>query len=341
MVISESELVEQTLSYLKIRDIRSQRKAILRLSDWLGRDRRNRPLGYMNQPSAMHAYLCYYFPRQAALFRHISITLQKEHIFETSGKLDILDLGCGPLSATAGIMQTAEVGSVTAVDISRSMAQHGKNILSGLQSDLKDQIHIVKHHIQRFRPRRHFDLILVGHVMNEVNVRHFSVEQRAKWLTMLTSFLKPGGVLILTEPALKSAARLNQHVRDKLVSQRRTQVCWPCPDGRTCPLLIEAQDWCFQQYEWAAREPISTLKSALPFKDNILKASIFVLGEKPSQNRPRVVSDVMKTPSGRAWYICTEDGLEELTVLGAKQKNSLLSKRRGEALSWKEYLRFE
>ncbi|MGF1469977.1 MAG: small ribosomal subunit Rsm22 family protein [Sandaracinaceae bacterium] len=109
------------------------------------------------------------------------------------------------------------------------------------------------------------DLVLVGFVLNELH-RELDAEARhaarAHWLTGLARRLRPGGSLIVLEPAHRAATRDLMAVRDRLVEAGEVTVFAPCLRTGSCPLLGRDRDWCHDQLDLALPPPLADLARA-------------------------------------------------------------------------------
>jgi SAM-dependent methyltransferase len=99
----------------------------------------------------------------------------------------------------------------------------------------------------RTLPDGQFDLVLFGQVLVEMGAGEAedrSVERHASMLEEVVRHrLRPGGRVVVLEPALRSCARRLQATRDRLV-ERGIAVVAPCTHERACPLLSSPRDWC-------------------------------------------------------------------------------------------------
>src|SRR5262249_58540554 len=83
-------------------------------------------------------------------------------------------------------------------------------------------------------PEGQFDAITLGHVLNELGRGAAAIPERAALLERAAAQVRPGGSLVVLEPALRDTSRELLQTRDLLV-QRGFAVRAPCLWRGACP----------------------------------------------------------------------------------------------------------
>jgi SAM-dependent methyltransferase len=176
--------------------------------------------------------------------------------------------------------------------------------------------------------RAPFDVVLVGHVLSELDVgvaADARVDRHAALVgTLLDRFTRPHGTLVVVEPALRDRTRHLHRVRDALLSLGAT-VFAPCLHGGACPALARESDWCHEDLPvdlpgWLV--PVARAaglrREGLSFsylvvrKDGVRLAD--AVAAPPGAARLRVVSELIRSKGKRDAFVCGEiggDGGEE------------------------------
>ncbi|MBI5544655.1 MAG: methyltransferase type 12, partial [Deltaproteobacteria bacterium] len=126
--------------------------------------------------------------------------------------------------------------------------------------------------------------------------------------------LKPGGSLLIIEPALRETSRALLELRDLLVD-RGFAVRSPCLFRGHCPALIKQSDWCHAERAWEPPRLIQDLAKGAGLHKESLKMSYLLLaapGEAWPMPPPgrlfRIVSEPL-AGKGRQRYIgCGPEG---------------------------------
>ncbi len=169
-----------------------------------------------------------------------------------------------------------------------------------------------------------FDVVLVGHVLSELDVaapEETRVERHAGLLAgLLERSTRANGSLVVIEPALRDRTRHLHRVRDALAARGAT-VFAPCLHGGPCPALARESDWCHEDLPvdlpgWLV--PIARAaglrREGLTFsylvirKDGVRLST--ALAAPPGAARLRVVSELIRTKGKREAFLCGEIATE-------------------------------
>ena len=314
-------------------EIKEVGAGVKQLSLGLTRDRKLAGARYMDDPKLLGAYLLFYWP--------VSYAQAREALGELPQRpRAVLDLGSGPgplafAALDAGAAEvTAADRSKPALALARALATEAGEALATREWDpLK----------KTAPPEGKYDLVTMGHVLNELyGVGDEAVKPRAALLEQVLAQVKPGGSLLVLEPALRETSRLLLKVRDVMVEQGYA-VRAPCLYRGACPALVKESDWCHAERDWPMPTVVEDIARAAGLHKESLKMSYLALapkGEPWAEPRPerlfRIVSESLEG-KGRQRYIgCGPEGrmglaMQEKHRTEANQRFFKL--KRGEVIS--------
>ncbi len=250
------------------------------LSRGLTRERELAGARYFEDPRLLGAYLLLYWPVSYAQASSVLRELGGAH-----GR--VLDVGSGP--GPAGGRGARRRGDGGAGDRPQRRGARGRA-----------RARAAPGRTARWEPARPlpdgpFDLVLAGHVLNELYGDDLAA--RAKLVESMMARLSPGGLVVLIEPALRETSRALLSLRDRLVASGAT-VRAPCLYRGDCPALARAGDWCHAERSWEAPSLVEELAQAAKLHRETLKMSYLVL-QAPGSAWPTL-------PDGRLFRIVSE-----------------------------------
>jgi SAM-dependent methyltransferase len=253
-----------------------------RLSQGLTRERELAGARYFEDPQLLGAYLLLYWP--------VSYAQASSVLGEVGAPLgDVLDVGSGPGPLALAALD-AGARSVRAVDRSDAALAVARQLAGAngraIATDVWEP--------GRALPRGPFDTILLGHVLNEL---HPSLERRATLIEELLARLRPGGCVVVIEPAMHETSRALLGVRDLLVA-RGASVRAPCLFRGPCPALAREDDWCHAERPFAPPPLVAQLADEAKLHRDTLKMSYLIV-QPPGATWPSL-------PSGRLFRIVSE-----------------------------------
>jgi SAM-dependent methyltransferase len=278
---------------------------VKQLSLGLTRERKLAGARYMDDPKLLGAYLLFYWPVSYAQAR------------EAFGELpqrprSVLDLGSGPgpvgfaaLDAGGRELTLAD-RSKPALALARALAAEAGEALATREWDPTRKTPL---------PEGKYELVTMGHVLNELyGSGEEAVKPRAALLEQVLAQVKPGGSLVVLEPALRETSRLLLRVRDVMV-EKGYALRAPCLYRGACPALVKESDWCHAERAWPMPRVVEEIARAAGLHKESLKMSYLVLaprGEGWPEPRPerlfRIVSEPLEG-KGRQRYIgCGPEG---------------------------------
>ena len=288
---------EERLAPRELKDVAAGVRA---LSFGLTRARELAGARYMDDPKLLGAYLLFYWPVSYAQARQVLGEL-------SSRPRSALDLGSGPgpmafAAADAGAVEViAADRSKPALELATKLAAEAGEALSTRRWDPQSRQGL---------PEGSFDLILLGHLLNELFGREESaLGRRAALVEEALSRVKRGGSVVVIEPALRDTSRALLRVRDLLVA-RGYAVRAPCLFRGSCPALVKDTDWCHAERAWAMPPVVEDIAHAAQLDKEALKMSYLALAPKGEGWR--------EPPPGRLFRIVSEplEGKGRLRYMG-------------------------
>jgi SAM-dependent methyltransferase len=254
----------------------------------------------MDDPRLLGAYLLFYWPVSYAQARSALSELDRR-------PRSVLDLGSGPGPLSFAALD-AGAREITAADRSRPALE----LARALAIEASEPLSTRDWSPERPLPEGKFDLILMGHVLNELF--QGDVEKRAALLESVLARLGPGGSLLVLEPALRETSRALLQVRDLLVS-RGYPVRAPCLFRGPCPALVKGSDWCHAERRWRMPPVLEAIAKAAGLHKESLKMSYLVLGPKcdawaepPPGRLFRIVSEPLEGKGRQRFMGCGPEG---------------------------------
>lgn len=242
--------------------------------------------------------------------------------------LDILDLGAGLGATTWGVVNAlARHGargqirarlidqSGSACEIARNIAKKAPSI-DGIEVQIEAEVGAVATSVDRIlaRGKTTFDLVLMGQVLAELDPELTETERVEKHAVLIVDALrrlvKPGGSLVIVEPALKATSRHLQSVRDALVNKFAPPFA-PCLHASNCPALVREGDWCHEDLDvdlpaWLV--PVARAAGlrfeGLTFSYLVLRADGSTLRDLVGANSVRAVSSLLVSKGKQELLLC-------------------------------------
>jgi SAM-dependent methyltransferase len=310
-------------------ELREVSSAVERLSRGLTRERELAGARYMDDDRLLGAYLLFYWP--------VSYLQARGTISELPRRpRTVLDLGSGPapiafaaLDAGASEVIAAD-RSTRALAAARALAADAGEPLGtrewnpaasaraerrarGADAESKGRLADIV-------PGRRFDLVTMGHVVNELFAGADADSHRADLLEEAAALLAPGGSLLVLEPALRETSRALLRVRDLLVT-RGFAVRAPCLFRGACPALLRESDWCHAERAVEPPPLVAQVAKAAGLRREAVKMSYLVLAPKgegwaepPAGRVFRIVSEPLPS-KGRLRYMgCGPEGRMGLSL---------------------------
>ncbi len=311
-------------------ELREVAAGVRRLSLGLTRERELAGARYMDDPALLGAYLLFYWP--------VSYAQAREALGELRRPRSVLDLGSGPgplafAALDAGAAEaTCADRSKAALALARELATEAEEALAIREWDPQRTAAL---------PDGTYDVVTLGHVLNELFPGAEGIERRAALCERALGQVKPGGSLLMLEPALRDTSRDLLAVRDRLV-EHGFSVRAPCLFRGPCPALTKPGDWCHAERLWRMPRLVEDLARAASLHKEALKMSYLAVAPKgdpvpalPLGRLFRIVSEPLEG-KGRARYVgCGPEGRGGLALQEKHRSDAnaaFFSLRRGDVI---------
>jgi ribosomal protein RSM22 (predicted rRNA methylase) len=306
-------------------ELREVGAAVARLSRGLTRERELAGARYMDDEKLLGAYLLFYWP--------VSYLQARGTISElTRRPRAALDLGSGPAPMAFAALDAGAAEVVAADRSARALATaRALAAEAGEPLGTREWNPTKPRPLAELAPGRRFDLVTIGHVVNELFAGPDAEARRADLLEEALALLSPGGSLLVVEPALRDTSRALLRVRDLLVG-RGYAVRAPCLFRGPCPALLRETDWCHAERAIEPPPLVAQLGKAAGLRKEAVKMSYLVLAprgeawaEPPAGRVFRIVSEPLPS-KGRLRYMgCGPEGrlglaLQEKHVTDANRR---------------------
>ncbi|HMO99839.1 MAG TPA: small ribosomal subunit Rsm22 family protein [Kiritimatiellia bacterium] len=275
--------------------------------------------GYSHDRRALAAYGLFFFPRAYARTQCVMDEV-RPHIREPEGEqpMRLLDLGAGTGAAGLAVahvlsewfperplhlemIDQAEAG----LERARELFAAGRALWP--RATLRDQRADARTH-ENERP---FDIIIASFAVNEW-MENQPDEALLEWVRRQWNALRPGGCLIIIEPALRFTVARMERLRDAWAASSVGRIIAPCPHHQACPMLAQKRGWCHEVREWDVPASLRMINRRLHRDVHLLKYSMLVLQKtgRADEGSPwmRLVSPVAREKGKYVVHGCAADG---------------------------------
>jgi len=287
---------------LKPHELKQVAQGVRTLSLGLTRDRHLAGAKYMDDPALLGAYLLFYWP--------VSYAQARQALGELPRPREVLDLGSGP-----GPMSFAALDAGAAAVTSADRSKAALDLAKALATEATEPIATREWSPERPLPDGQFDMVLMGHVINELftDSKDF-IEKRANLAEQVLAKVKPRGSLLILEPALRDTSRALLQLRDVLVA-RGYAVRAPCLFRGNCPALLKESDWCHAERDWRMPPTVEGIARLAGIHKDSLKMSYLAMAPKgeawaepPDGRLFRIVSEPLEGKGRLRFMGCGPEG---------------------------------
>lgn len=289
-------------------ELRQVAGAVRELSLGLTRERQLAGARYLDDPRLLGAYLLFYWP--VSYLQARAVLSELPH-----GPRSALDLGSGPAPVAFAALDAGAAEAVAAdrsslaLAAARALAAAAGEPLATLEWSPRRATALAD-----LTGGRGFDLVTLGHFLNETFRGGAAEERRAALLEEAAGLLRPGGSLVVVEPALRQTSRELLAVRDRMVA-RGYPVRAPCLFRGGCPALIRETDWCHAERPVELPPLVAEIGKLAGLRREALKMSYLVLGprgepwaEPPPGRVFRIVSEPLPSKGRLRFMGCGPEG---------------------------------
>ncbi|NBX34284.1 class I SAM-dependent methyltransferase [bacterium] len=236
--------------------------AVARLSDLFTTERpEGRFPDYFAEEELLAAYGIFFLPQSFVRTGYaLAQAMELRGWKPASATPAILDLGSGP--GSCGLAAAHHLRRLGAAHVEVAAVDRSPGALAGLErfaagflgASATVRTRVGDAAKAETWPDGDFDLIVAGFVLNEM--ANLDAKATVAWFTTLRSRLRPGGLIVLLEPALRTTAERLQRLSDAVCAQRLLPRVGPELDQRPCPQLLAGEHWNHEARPWSA--PAST-----------------------------------------------------------------------------------
>ena len=314
-------------------------RSIQTMSDQFTKDRSDLGGDYFSDIVSLCSYGLFFFPQS---YMRISILLEeiRSRGWAPADSLSILDLGAGSGSASlsASSFFSDVPSAITAIDHSHNALSHFQRIASDCISEwplLRSMDFSAANIWDWVRAQnKKWDLVIASFSLNE---SRFTYEE---WSSALLNLLGDQGILIVVEPATKTASELLESWRDHIRQTPDIHIWAPCLHNELCPLFQEGKFWCHEVRSWQPPATVRFLNRRLYRQSHVLKYSFLVLGRSQPDKISdsfRLISPVSRDKKSIVFSGCTTEGeKKDFRISGAlkgKIGREFKSLERGDVVS--------
>lgn len=303
--------------------------AIRDLSHILTSERFRLNRSYWSTPRFISAYLRYFLPWNLVRLTHILPNLDLP--IGSSEKLQILDLGSGPLTLPLALWisrpdwRTRPL-TLMCSDTAPYPMELGRRLLEMLANHTHEplvwNIQLIRASLLRTLAKSHQSyLIMVGNVLNEMRDKSGKIlaERLNDLVCAIGRNLAPHGRVLFIEPGTRLGGTLIASFREEALLEGFEALA-PCTHNEPCPLLRQrSRGWCHVSQDatgsvWLAKlaKEVGLPKETLSIAFLLLKQQDELLRQPQIQSEilARILSDAFSVPNmGFARYACTSKGL--------------------------------
>lgn len=333
--------------------LRTLEPEVAKLSDGFTTERAAGFDAYAQNENALLAYGLFYFPQTFArsLFQFDEIANRGG--WKPSGKtVRIADLGAG--SGAAGLALASRLCSDNAVEL---IAYEKSSASLDLAGNIARDNPVLWPKL-KFAPRcagletfatetgDAFDIIIASFSLNEAFHGKDDATFEA-WCDSALGRLAPGGLLLISEPAMKLTSTRLGKLRDRVAAAGKMSILAPCLHAQPCPMVAAAgsTDFCHEVRWWLPPPSLQSLNSKLFRTIQFLKFSFVAIANNApapqlaDAGRARLVSPMMDLKGKMQCDGCAADGaLRRYEILARKfaggEKASFLKTERGDVVRW-------
>ncbi len=232
--------------------------AVARLSDLFTTERpEGRFPDYFAEEDLLAAYGIIFLPQSFVRTGYALAQAMELRGWRPGGDVPaILDLGSGP--GSCGVSVAHHLRRLGAARVELAAIDRSPGALAGLErfaGDFLGPAVAVRTRVgdaakAETWPDGDYDLVVAGFVLNEM--AQLDAPATLAWFGALRRRLRPGGLILLLEPAPRATAERLQRLSEQVCAQGLLTRAGPELDARPCPQLLGGEHWNHESRPWTA-----------------------------------------------------------------------------------------
>jgi len=265
---------------------------------------------FMTTEAHRLAYLAVRMP--ATYSANCVVFTETQRLLADKNITSLLDMGAGPGTASWSATQTLPtLQNITLIERDANLIKIGKSLASEAENTLLKNANWLQKDLTQTQSFPTHDLVISSYALNELPPSPARHVLQAAWEATRIA-------LIVVEPGTMPGFHLIRQLRDDLINLGG-HIISPCPHQNVCPLPTD--DWC----HFAQRVNRSALHRHLKvghlgYEDEKFS---YIIASKTPLPLPlsRVIRHPIRRPGNTQLQLCTQEGLQSLTVTRSDKTN--------------------
>lgn len=229
----------------------------------------------------------------------------------------VLDIGSGPGTAL-WVAHTYMPNLTVRTAVERD--PHFVGLAQQLCQPLEGQVTFIQQDITHNPTWSTHDVVIIGHVLNELSAAHRSRVLEAAWAAT-------NELLVIVEPGTSAFFGMIREIRQQLIA-KGAHIVAPCTHHATCPMA--GDDWCHFGQK-IARPDFQRQARAVQIGWEEAKVSFLAVSKRPmTVSGQRIIHSPIHHKGFVALPVCDSDGLHKTTIL----KRDKIAHARARRLDW-------
>ena len=218
----------------------------------------------------------------------------------------LLDLGSGPGTALwAASAQFPALASMAAYEREPALIGLGRTLARTSTHSALRAARWERGNLQQFAPTARYDLVIIGHVLNEL-------EPSLCQQVLARAWAATTGVLLIVEPGTAAAFEVVRAARDALLSEGAYTIA-PCAHDLPCPL---ENDWChFPQHLQRPAFQRRARGAPSPWEDSKFAYAALARFAPPAPIWGRVIREPVSNKAYAEVQVSSVNGIEQVRAL--------------------------
>ncbi len=299
--------------------------ALVKAAAELGRDYHQATADLAPRIASKAARIAYLVTRMPAIFRvNQLLDAELEGLCPGIDIRSVLDLGCGPGTATLAARQTFDpLQTATLVDRDREWLEVSRRLITAADARLAAASRYVTIDLRGAADMGEHDLVAVSYALGEMAPPLAKTLVERAWASARRA-------VVIVEPGTPPGFAAIVAARDVLIAAQASIVA-PCTHAGRCPL--EAADWChFDTRVERTRRQQRVKSGKLPYE---IEKFCYVIAARQRPAVPIRAARIIRHPLKKSGHVildlCTSEAAAQRLVISRRDKESY---RQARAAKW-------